>query len=73
MSLPEWLRWISLSLPQTYIFEGMREVLFNSVMRPDYMIKAVVYNVVFMLVGIIIFLLAFEGARKRGALLNIGE
>jgi len=26
-----------------------------------------------MLVGIIIFLLAFEGARKRGALLNIGE
>jgi len=71
--LPEWLRWISLMLPQTYIFEGMREVLFNSVMRPDYMIKAVLYNVVFMLVGIIIFLLAFEGARKRGALLNIGE
>ncbi len=71
--LPDWLRWISLLLPQTYIFEGMREVLFNSVMRPDYMIKAVVYNVVFMLVGIIIFLLAFEGARKRGALLNIGE
>jgi len=71
--IPEWLRWLSLSLPQTYIFEGMREILFNSVIRSDYMLKAVIFNVIFMFIGIVIFLIAFEGARKRGALLNIGE
>jgi ABC-2 type transport system permease protein len=51
----------------------MREILFNSVIRSDYMLKAVIFNVIFMFIGIIIFLIAFEGARKRGALLNIGE
>jgi ABC-2 type transport system permease protein len=72
-TLPAWLHPIAWSLPQTYIFEGMRAVLFQHVFRTDYFLAAVALDLVFMAIGIGVFFLAFRNARHRGALVQMGE
>ena len=72
-TLPIWVQWISLALPQTYIFEGMREVLFHSSIHYDFLLKSFLLNITYSLFGTIVFLKSFAGARKRGALINVGE
>jgi len=72
-TLPEWIRWLSLSFPQTYVFEGMREVLFHDIFRYDYFLKSIILNIIYALIAVIVFLVSFEGARKRGGLINTGE
>jgi len=72
-TLPEWIRWLSLSFPQTYVFEGMREVLFHDIFRYDYFLKSIMLNIIYALIAVIVFLVSFEGARKRGGLINTGE
>lgn len=71
--LPHWLQPIAWSMPQTYVFEGMRTVLFDHVFRFDYFLRAVALDVVFMAIGIGIFFIAFRNARIRGALIQMGE
>jgi ABC-2 type transport system permease protein len=72
-TLPEWIRWLSLSFPQTYVFEGMREVLFHDIFRYDYFLKSIILNIIYALIAVVVFLVSFEGARKRGGLINTGE
>ena len=72
-TLPEWIRWLSLSFPQTYVFEGMRDILFNNNFNVDYYIKSLLLNAVYAVMAVFVFLFAFEGARKRGGLINTGE
>jgi ABC-2 type transport system permease protein len=71
--LPHWLQPVAWALPQTYVFEGMRAVLFEHVFRTDYFIDAVALDLVFMAIGIAIFFVAFRNARDRGALMQMGE
>jgi ABC-2 type transport system permease protein len=71
--LPHWLQPVAWSLPQTYIFEGMRAVLFQGVFRTDYFFAAAGLDLVFMAIGIAIFYLCFRNARHRGALMQMGE
>jgi ABC-2 type transport system permease protein len=72
-TLPEWIRWLSLSFPQTYVFEGMREILFHNNFRYDYFLKSISLNIIYALIAVVVFLVSFEGARKRGGLINTGE
>ena len=72
-TLPKWIRWLSLSFPQTYVFEGMREVLFHDIFRYDYFLKSITLNIIYALIAVVVFLVSFEGARKRGGLINTGE
>jgi hypothetical protein len=72
-TLPEWIRWLSLSFPQTYVFEGMREVLFSNNFNSNYFIKSIILNIIYAIIAVIVFLVSFEGARKRGGLINTGE
>jgi ABC-2 type transport system permease protein len=71
--LPAWLQPVAWSLPQTYVFEGMRAVLFGHVFRTDYFCAAMALDIVFMAIGVGIFYLAFRDARHRGALVQMGE
>jgi ABC-2 type transport system permease protein len=71
--LPQWIRPIAWSLPQTYVFEGMRTVLFDRVFRFDYFLAAIGLGIVYLAAGIAIFFLAFRNARRRGALMQMGE
>jgi len=71
--LPHWLQPVAWSLPQTYIFEGMRAVLFQHVFRADYFFTALALALVFIALGTGVFFLAFRDARHRGALVQMGE
>ncbi|HTW50990.1 MAG TPA: ABC transporter permease [Stellaceae bacterium] len=71
--LPHWLQPVAWSLPQTYIFEGMRGVLLNHAFRTDYFLIALALDGVYMAIGIAIFCYSFRNARHRGALIQMGE
>ena len=61
-----------LVLPSAPVFEGMRAVLFDGVLRAD-SCYAVLLNVVWMAVAIVVFVILFRSARNRGLLLQVGE
>ena len=71
--LPGWLQYVSWSLPTSYIFEGMRAVLFDGVFRTDLLLKGMALNAVYFAAGATTFLLAFRAARRTGSLLQSGE
>jgi ABC-2 type transport system permease protein len=71
--LPHWLQIVAFSMPQTYVFEGMRAVMFQHAFRADYFFSAVALVVLYMVIGAGIFCLSFRGARHRGALIQMGE
>jgi len=71
--LPEWLRAVAWCLPTSHVFEGMRAVLLDGQFRWDYFWITVALNIAYLLAGIAVFIASFNGARKRGMLLQIGE
>jgi len=72
-TLPSWLQHAAWVLPSTYVFEGMRTVLFSGIFRADYLISAVALDIVYLVLGATAFFLSFHNARRRGALLQMGE
>ncbi len=71
--LPWWLQPLSLSIPASHVFEGMRAVLIQGQFRVDLLMNAVLLNLVYFAAGVAIFLLCFRAARRRGLILQIGE
>ena len=71
--LPPWLQPVAWSMPQTYVFEGMRAVLFDNVFRLDFFFEALALDALFMAIGVGIFFISFRDARRRGALIQMGE
>ena len=71
--LPEWLQSVAWLLPSSYVFEGMRALMFENNIRLDLMWKAAGLNGVFLIAGAGAFLVAFNSARRRGLLLHVGE
>ena len=61
------------TLPPTYVFEGMRELLINHVFRADLMVRALALNAVFFAVAIAGFIALLDSARRQGSLLQTGE
>ncbi len=71
--LPVWLQPFAWALPSTYVFEGMREVMFEGSFRTDYFLSALGLDLIYLVLGALIFSIAFRDARRRGALLQMGE
>ena len=71
--LPDWLQIVSWSLPTAPVFEGMRAILIEGEVRVDLLIHAVLLDVVYLALGAGLFLYAFQVARRRGLLLQVGE
>ena len=71
--LPDWLEPIAWTLPSTYVFEGMRSVLFDQVFRWDLLAGAVGLNLLYLLICSGVFLWMFRVARYQGKLLQQGE
>lgn len=72
-TLPSWLQPVALCLPSAHVFEGMRSILVDNVFRLDHLLYAAGLNVVFLALGLGIFLYTFRIARQRGLLLQVGE
>ena len=71
--LPAAVRPIALALPSAHVFEGMRSILNQGVIRWDHLAWAIGLNIVWTLAAALIFARQFRAARVRGALLSIGE
>ncbi len=71
--LPQWLQYISWSLPPTYVFEGMRTLLIDHVFRGDLMITALIINAVLLLASFAAFRALLQSAKRHGSLLGGGE
>jgi ABC-2 type transport system permease protein len=71
--LPEWLQTVAAFLPSSHVFEGMRAVMFHHEFRLDLMVKAVALNILYLAIGIAVFLWSFRVARERDLLLHSGE
>src|SRR5262249_430693 len=50
-TLPYWLQHAAWALPSTYVFEGMRALLFTGIFRIDYLLTALVLDIVYVGLG----------------------
>jgi len=71
--LPDWLQVLAWTLPPTYVFEGMRALLMEHVIRADLMLEAFVLNALYFGAGVLVFLQLLKSARRVGSLLQTGE
>jgi len=71
--MPGWLEAIALCLPPTYVFEGMRSILFDQVIDWQRLTLAGVLNLGYFAAGYAIFMALLRSAKDRGMLLTIGE
>ena len=71
--LPEWLQVISKFLPLVYIFEEARSILINDVVNFENIFNALILNLFYFVIAVIVFYFSFYGARKKGTLVNMGE
>jgi ABC-2 type transport system permease protein len=71
--LPGWLQPISLAIPATHVFEGMRAALLDGRLAWDHMAYAFGLDLIWLALAAWLFMAQFQAARVRGALLNIGE
>jgi len=71
--LPAWLQPVALAIPAAHVFEGMRAALLGGEVAWGHLAAAFGLNILWLAVMGWVFLRQFEGARVRGALLNIGE
>jgi ABC-2 type transport system permease protein len=71
--LPTALQWVALALPSAHVFEGMRAIISDGVVRWDHLAAAVALNIVWMAGAALLFARQFRAARESGALISIGE
>ena len=71
--LPAWLQPVSLAIPATHVFEGMRAALLEGRFAWHQLAYAFALDVIWLGLAAWLFLAQFQAARVRGALMNIGE
>lgn len=64
--LPEWAQVISWCLPTTYIFEGMRSILYHGTFPMNYFWMSLGLNILFLAGTIFLFQFMFEKSRHKG-------
>jgi ABC-2 type transport system permease protein len=70
-SLPRWLRGIAWTLPTTYSFEGMRQLLAGGGFNPRHFWCGLVLNVLYFVLAIGVFKIVFASAQNRGLLVKL--
>jgi ABC-2 type transport system permease protein len=71
--LPGWLQPVAWMLPSSYVFEGMRAILFDHVFRADLLFGALALNLLYGAAATLFFLYMCRVARQRGLFLQQGE
>lgn len=64
--LPQWLKYLSLSLPMAYIFETMRQLITQDTISLKYLILSFCLAVFYLSLSIGFFLLMFKKSRNKG-------
>jgi len=71
-TLPQWLQPISLAIPATHVFEGMRDVLAGKGLSGFSLFYAVGLNCIYLVGAALLFRYFFNQARHRGLLAKLG-
>ena len=71
--LPTWLQLVAKFLPLVHLFEEMRSILIEDIVNYYAVLKACIISLIYFIVGIIVFFWSYDGAKKRGTLMNMGE
>lgn len=71
--LPEWLQWISLSLPPTHVFEGLRALMLENRFEVAPMATALALNLAYFTAASLVFAWLLRSARWTGSLMQTGE
>lgn len=64
--LPNWAQKIAAFVPTSYIFEGMREILFKGVISYDKLFLSLALNIIYLILSILFFVWMFNKSRKLG-------
>lgn len=64
--LPSWAQSIASFLPTSYIFEGMRTVIFKNTLPVDILMKSFLLNLVLLVFGLSLFIYMFEKSKQLG-------
>jgi len=72
-SLPSIMQKISIIFPPAHIFESMREILINGVIRYELLKNIILLNVAYLTGSVVFFLKIIAVSRKKGLLINQGE
>jgi ABC-2 type transport system permease protein len=72
-ALPSWLQPICWALPPTYVFEGLRAVLLDHILRADLMLAGLAIDALLFVGAAFAFARLLAGARRAGTLLQTGE
>ncbi len=70
--LPKWLQPISLLMPSSHVFEGMRAVIETGRVAPGSLLLAMGLNVVYFSLAVALFYRNLRVARERGLLIRSG-
>jgi len=68
--LPKWAQFISKLLPTSYVFEFLREYIYNSKKNYILMEKSLLLNLIYLILSILFFYSMFKKSKKQG-LLNL--
>ena len=71
--LPELFQFIAKRLPLVYIFDETRNILLNGSIDYTNLKQAYLLNLIYLIIGIVLFYLSFLRARIKGTLINMGE
>jgi len=71
--LPRAIQPLALALPSSHVFEGMRGILLEGVVRWDHLAAAFGLNLIWLAAAALLFARQFHQARVRGALVSMGE
>ena len=72
-TLPRWLQPVAWALPPTYVFEGLRALMTQQVLRADLMLRAFLIDAVWLAAAGLFFQRLLRSARLNGGLLRLGE
>jgi ABC-2 type transport system permease protein len=65
-TLPIWAQKVASFLPTSYVFEGMREVIFKGSLSAIDLIKSFMLNGVFLVIGVLFFNFMFTKSKEKG-------
>ena len=64
--LPLWAQKIAALIPASYIFEGMREILFTGAISYDKLLISFTLNIIYLMLSLCFFVFMFNKSRKLG-------
>lgn len=65
-TLPDWAQIIAKFIPASYVFEGMREILFTGTISYDKLIISFVLDAIYLILSVWFFVFMFNKSRKLG-------